>query len=116
VDPRGSDTIIWQAVTTGNIMGFDAWMDDHGGNLSLTTNHGDLSLDLQQIGLDDIVLDAGGLERKLTVFRLPESQLEKEISLTRDIAIKPNGDNPIWICLTTEDGYQAWTSPIYVFR
>jgi hypothetical protein len=115
-EQRGSDTIIWKAVTTGNFMGFDAWIDDHAGSLLLTTNHGDLSLDLQHIGLEDTILDAGGLERKLTVFRLPDSQLDKEISFTMEISIKPDGDNPIWICVTTEDGYQAWSSPIYLFQ
>jgi hypothetical protein len=29
---------------------------------------------------------------------------------------KPSGDNPIWVCVTTEDGFQAWSSPIYAFN
>ena len=26
------------------------------------------------------------------------------------------GDNPLWICVYTEDGFQAWSSPVFVFR
>lgn len=113
----GSDTIIWDTITTGNFMGFDAWVapnDD--ATLSLSTNHGDLTLDLGSIALDDVVLEAGGLDRKLRAFRLPDERLQREISLKRTISLDNAGDNPIWICVTTEDGYQAWSSPIYLFK
>lgn len=119
-EQRGSDTVIWKAVTTGNFMGFDAWVDESSkngsGSLSVTTNHGNLSLDLSKIGIEDIELDAGGLERKLKVFRLPDAPLERKLSFTQSISLSSDGDNPIWICVTTEDGYQAWSSPIYLFR
>ncbi len=116
----GSDTIIWKTVTTGNFMGFDAWIQggDNGtsGTLSVATNHGELALDLVDIDLEGTELDAGGLERKLRIFRLPEVPLERKLSFTHSISLNTNGDNPIWICVTTEDGYQAWSSPIYLFR
>lgn len=116
-EQRGSNSVIWDTVTTGNFMGFDVWLSDsREGRLAITTNLGDLSLDLAEIGLGDTVMDAGGLERQLRCFRLPGARLEREISLTRTIDIKDGGDNPIWICVTTEDGYQAWSSPIYLFR
>ncbi len=115
-EQRGSDTVIWKTVTTGNFMGFDAWLADKAGHISVTTNHGALSLDLTDVGLEDVVLDVGGLERKLKVSRLPNAGLAKEMTFTRNIEIKKNGDNPIWICVFTEDGFQAWSSPIYVFR
>jgi len=119
-EQRGSDTVIWKAVTTGNFMGFDAWIDgseNNGvGSLFVTTNHGDLLLDLSDIGLENIELDAGGLERKLKVFRLPDAPLERKMSFQQSISLSNNGDNPLWICVTTEDGFQAWSSPIYLFK
>jgi hypothetical protein len=115
-DQRGSDTVIWNTVTTGNFMGFDAWLAQDCGNISVTTNHGALSLDLAEIGYDDITLDAGGLDRKLKVSRLPAASLPKEMAFKRNIALSASGDNPSWICVFTEDGFQAWSSPIYVFR
>ena len=30
--------------------------------------------------------------------------------------VEPGADNPLWVCVTTEDGFQAWSSPIYAFR
>lgn len=114
-EQRGSDSIIWKSITTGNFMGFDAWISQDHGSLSVTTNHGNLSADLSEIGYEDIVLDAGGLMRQLKVFRLPNAPLARELAATITVPIKPIGDNQIWICITTEDGYQAWSSPIYVF-
>ena len=115
-EQRGSDTIIWETVTTGNFMGFDAWMQDLNGSLSVTTNYGELKADISQTGYEDIIIDCGGLERRLKAFRLPEGPLPNEISLNRSISLTKAGDNPIWICVTTEDGYQAWSSPIYLFQ
>ncbi len=66
--------------------------------------------------LVDTVMEAGGLERKLRVFRLPEENTCLSLTTELDIALKPTGDNPIWVCVTTEDGFQAWSSPIYVFK
>jgi len=115
-EQRGSDTIVWDTITTGNFMGFDAWVDaDDAGSIGITTNHGTLNLPLDQVGFEDATLAAGGLDRKLRVFRLPDQRLDRELSFSREIALKDQGDNPIWICVTTEDGYQAWSSPIYLF-
>ena len=98
-------------------MGFDAWLEAGAdARLHITTNHGDLDLALNDIGIDDHQLDAGGLNRRLGVFRLPDARLERDMAETRRIRINQSGDNPIWISVTTEDGYQAWSSPIYVFR
>ncbi len=115
-EQRGSDSVIWNTVTTGNFMGFDAWLADDSGCISVTTNHGAISLDLADVGLQDMVLDAGGLERKLKISRLPSASLVKEMEFTRNISLCATGDNPIWICVFTEDGFQAWSSPIYVFQ
>ena len=116
-EQRGSNSIVFDTITTGNFMGFDVWLNETAsGNLTITTNHGNLSAQLDDISEKEIVLDAGGLERKLRAFRLPDEKLERTVSLERKISLSETGDNPIWICVTTEDGYQAWSSPIYLFR
>ncbi len=115
-EQRGSNTVVFDTVTTGNFMGFDANLSDDVGTFSLTTNHGEINLEIDQIGFEDTVLDAGGLDRKACVFRLPDAGLPKILSISQPIELTDNGDNPIWICVTTEDGYQAWTSPIYCFQ
>lgn len=116
-EQRGSASVVWDTITTGNFMGFDTWLDDgNAGHLTIATNHGEITADLDDIGVEDHVLNAGGLERKLRVFRLPDAPLKREISVSRPITLNATGDTPVWICVTTEDGYQAWSSPVYLFR
>ncbi|MEX0281225.1 MAG: hypothetical protein AB3N13_08560 [Arenibacterium sp.] len=110
----GSDAVVWDTITTGNFTGFDAWTEDNNGELRITTNHGDLTLDLAEIGREPIVMEAGGLARKLCVQRLPDAPLARELDIKRDVALNISGDDPLWIAVTTEDGHQAWSSPIYV--
>ncbi len=107
--------IIFDAITTGNFGGFDVWFDDSG-VLEVATNHGTLTLPLDEIGLQDTIMEAGGLDRKLRVFRLPEENTTYSLTTEMEISLKPTGDNPLWVCVTTEDGFQAWSSPIYVFN
>ena len=71
---------------------------------------------LESVGLEDTVLEAGGLERQLRVFRLPDENPHREVDHELRIRLKPNCDNPLWICVTTEDGFQAWSSPVFVFQ
>ena len=87
-----------------------------GGRLEITTNHGTLTADLDDLGLADVVLDAGGLGRQVRAFRLPLETPHREVSFTTRVALTAPGDNPLWVCVTTEDGFQAWSSPIYAFN
>jgi len=116
-EQQGADTVLFEAVTTGNFGGFDAWLDirEPGGALDVVTNHGTLNLALADVGLQDAVLDAGGLERKLKAFRLPEENPHREITAEVEIPLDATHDNPLWVCVTTEDGFQAWSSPVFVF-
>lgn len=118
LEQRGSASVVWRSVTTGNMMGFDIWLKDEAadGRLAIRTNRGDLDLDLSAISIDPHVLDAGGLARRLQIFRLPDAGLPRECTLRREVTVAPVGDTPVWFCATFEDGNQAWTSPTYLFR
>ena len=112
----GRDTVEWDTITTGNFGGFDVWLsEDEGAQLDLTTHRGTIQQSLDLVGLEDTVLEAGGLERRLRVFRLPEENTHREVAHQLRIPLKSEGDNPLWVCVTTEDGFQAWSSPIFVF-
>ncbi len=114
---HGHHAVLWEAITTGNFGGFDVWLDEaDGATLEIATNHGSLGCVLADIGLADRILDAGGLGRRIRVFRLPENNPHRDLSATIEIPLGKTGDNPLWVCVTTEDGFQAWSSPIYVFR
>jgi hypothetical protein len=117
LEVQGADTVIFDAITTGNFGGFDAWITPRApGELDIATNHGTLRVPLADIAVEDHILEAGGLERKIRAFRLPEEISKLSLSTTLEIPLKASGDNPIWVCVTTEDGFQAWSSPIYAFR
>lgn len=117
LEVQGADTVIFDAITTGNFGGFDAWITPRApGDLDIATNHGTLRVPLADIAVEDHILEAGGLERQIRAFRLPEEISKLSLSTTLEIPLKASGDNPIWVCVTTEDGFQAWSSPIYAFR
>jgi hypothetical protein len=117
LEQRGRDTVEWDAITTGNFGGFDAWLEEgEGARLELRSNHGDLDVDLGELGMEDVVREAGGLERRLRVFRLPERNPVREMRERVRIPLRPAGDNPLWVCVTTEDGFQAWSSPVFAFN
>ena len=75
---------------------------------------------LAEIGLED---RGDGSRRAGTAgsgsFRLPEdnSHAARLRRKSWTVALgKSVGDNPIWVSVFTEDGFQAWSSPIFVFR
>jgi len=113
IDPK---TVSFEAVTTGNFGGCDLWLDTSDGVLIVDTNLVQARLTQSDIGLEDNVLDAGGLDRKIRVFRLPEVLDVCDMRETVTVKLHDNGDNPIWVRVTTEDGFVAWSSPIYVLR
>ncbi|MCP5084120.1 MAG: hypothetical protein GY948_20730, partial [Alphaproteobacteria bacterium] len=58
----------------------------------------------------------GGLDRRLRIFRLPDDLHRTQMSNNVPVTLNPDGDNPIWVRVTTEDGYNGWSSPMFVYR
>ena len=105
--------LTWESVTTGNFMGADLWLDDDQAEIAIATNHGDLNFDFNDLGLEPLTLDCGGLERQLTATRLPDEAMATCLSFNHRVELPKGRDHPIWICVVTEDGHKAWSSPIY---
>jgi hypothetical protein len=104
----------FNAVTTGGFMGFEARLADaRAGTLRLRTTHANGDIALADIGLEDTVLDAGGLARRVRLFRLPDADPSHHVTLSRDLPLSPDGDSALYACITTLDGHRAWTSPIH---
>jgi hypothetical protein len=115
-ESSGDGTLQWDAITTGNFGGFDAWLTESpGAKLAIETNQGSLNCELAELGMQESMLDAGGLQKSLRVFRLPQESLPRRYETECEISLKPSGDNPLWISCILEDGSQAWSSPIYIF-
>ena len=117
LEQTAPDALRWQSLTTGGFCGFDAWLADPAlGRLTIATPLVTATIAIAEIGLDDRVFEAGGLRRRLRVFRLPEQNPHRRAQLTRRVALRPRGDNPLYVCLTQEDGHLVWSSPIYLFK
>ena len=117
IEQTGPGTLSWTALTTGGFGGFDAWLADPvAGVLKIDTSLVKAEIAVADIGRDDLVFDAGGIRRRIRVFRLPDENPHREVKLSRRIALKAAGDNALYVCLTQEDGHLIWSSPIYVFR
>ena len=110
-------TLEWQALTTGGFGGFDAWLADAGaGTLNIDTALVKTTIAIDDIGYDDLVFDAGGIGRRIRVFRMPDDNAASVARMERRIALRNDRDNALYVCLTQEDGHLAWSSPIYLFR
>ena len=108
---------MWDAITTGNFGGFDVWLDeDPDAHLEIDTNHCTLSEKLVNLNMEERIMEAGGLGRRIKLFRMPDKSLPQQYQHETQVALKPKGDNPLWVCITLEDGSQAWSSPIYLFN
>ena len=111
------NSLSWESVTAGNFGAFDVWLDEsENAVVHLETDHADTSVKLSEIGVEDTVIPAGGLDLEIRLFRLADVLVKGPITASVDVPIKAQGDNPLWIRVTTEDGFQAWTSPVYLFR
>lgn len=114
----GDAAVEWESVTAGNFGAVDLWLEDEAADavLEIETNHAAARIPLAELGAEDHVIEAGGLDLELRLCRLPEV-LEGD-ALSAEVAVPLIGerDNPLWVRITTEDGFQAWSSPVYLFR
>ena len=114
-EQRSDREIVWATTTSGNFGGCDVWLiDDRKGRMEVDTNHGKLCLDLAEVAREPHRAELGGLDRAVSASRLPDHSVHREMSFTTSVALHEGRDDPIWVCVTTEDGYQAWSSPIYL--
>lgn len=112
----GKGLVEFDLLTTGNFVGFDIWLDDDAESLNIVTSLISGKVGLNELETDSVILDAGGLDRKVSVTRLPEHLTDFGMSIERAVTLNSEGDTPIWVRVTTEDGHLAWSSPMYLFK
>lgn len=101
--------------TTGNSSGFDARLrHPRDGLLRIETKQGIVETKIAEIGHEPQTFDFGALGRKLQIYRLPDDNPHRRFIVEREIPLAAGRDNPLYVCVTTKDGHQAWSSPIYV--
>ncbi|HKK28993.1 MAG TPA: DUF3604 domain-containing protein, partial [Alphaproteobacteria bacterium] len=119
LEARGDTGLAWQAVTTGSFGGADIWLEDaSAGRMEIETPQGRFEVLLEDIGFEDMVFDCGGLGKRLRLYRLPERLTAKTLRWSRKLKLRGpgEGDTRPFVCITQEDGHQAWSSPAYLFR
>ncbi len=105
----------WTSVTTGNLAGIDLWLEEaKRGTLKIETSVISGEIDLVALGDNAIVFDGGGLGRRLSVYRLPEEDWSRTVSLDHAVTFGGGVDLPVYVRVTQADGNQAWSSPIYL--
>ena len=111
----GPGSVEWEALTTGGFGGFDAWLAEaDAGTLVIDTDLVQAEIAIADIGLDDTAFDAGGIGRRIRVFRLPDANPHRRVMLERRIPRVAGRDNALYVCLVQEDGHLVWSSPIYL--
>ena len=109
--------LTWTSVTTGNLAGIDLWLDHaKAGSLKIETNVVSGEVDLSTLSDNIITFEGGGLERKLSIYRLPEDDWSRRVTLAHTVSFAGGADLPVYVRLTQADGNQAWSSPIYLIE
>lgn len=109
--------LAWTSVTTGNLSGIDLWLEDvQIGRIWIETNVVSGEVDLGQLAAAVVSFDAGGLGRKLSVYRLPDTDWSRRLTLEHHVTYKGGADLPVYVRVTQADGHQAWSSPIYLIH
>jgi hypothetical protein len=107
--------LAWTSVTTGNLAGIDIWLEEaRRGTLRLETNIVSGEVDLAALDDGVVSFDGGGLGRGISVYRLPEADWSRRVTVDREAAFGGVADLPVYLRVTQADGNQAWTSPIYL--
>ena len=112
-----STALRWTSVTTGNLAGIDLWLDEaHKGRLKIETNILSGDVDLKSLTDGTVSIDGGGLGRTLSVYRLPEVDWMRRLTVAHDVTFNDGADLPVYVRVTQADGHQAWSSPIYLIE
>jgi hypothetical protein len=115
VETAPGTALAWTSVTTGNLAGIDLWLDTaRQGTLRIETNVVSGEIDLAALDDGAVRFDGGGLGRAVSVYRLPEKDWDRHVTLDHDVRFEGAADLPVYVRVTQSDGHQAWTSPIYL--
>ena len=110
-------SLAWKAVTTGNFGAIDLWLKNEAqGSIAFATKPVSGEAQIGKLGLVPVSFDAGGLERRIELMRLPAEMTKRSLMLNRRIALRAKGDTRLYVRVEQEDGHRMWSSPIYLIR
>lgn len=117
IQEQSNTHVSWKAVTSGNYGGVDVWLRSKDeGRINVETSHASADLAIADLGLNETVIEAGGLERTLTVQRFPDVFGKTRVQIRAVCPIREDADTRLYVRVQQVDGHRAWSSPIYLFR
>ncbi len=113
---RASATkLTWQSATTGGLAGMVLDLEKPlAGTLGIDSAQRNVRCKVRSIGLSARIYQAGGLDKQIQIYRLPDRRQPAEFAFELPLGKLRRGDNPIFVRVTQIDGHLAWSSPIYV--
>lgn len=115
-EQTGRSRLDWVALTTGGFGGFEAVLEDPmAGTLTIDTALVKETISIADIGRGELIFANGGIDRRIRIFRLPDENPHRAVTVERRIRLVPDRDNALYVRVTFEDGHFAWSSPIYIF-
>ena len=115
--PRQLDESVveWESYTSGGLAGVILELESAGtGSIRLETAQGNMEFSMDCIGYNPQAFDFDGLDKKITVYQLPDELYETDFDFKIELSTLHKGVNPIYIKMVQEDGHMAWSSPIYI--
>lgn len=107
----------WESITTGGMAGIILTLEEaNTGQIEIVTAQGNISIEVNSIGIKPKTWSYGGLNKKMEIYRLPDNKYSTEVSFKLPLQKLLKGDNPIYVCMVQEDGHKAWSSPIYLIN
>jgi Protein of unknown function (DUF3604) len=117
IQSQDADGLTWKAVTTGNYGGIDLWLNAPlVGHLKFKTAPIAGEVAIAELGQTERIFAAGGLQRAVKLYRLPNVMTERRLLLERKLRLRPQGDTRLFVRVQQEDGHRMWSSPIYLFQ
>ncbi len=111
------DMLSWRSLTTGGYSGIDVRLGNpRAGMLKIDTPVVRTEIPVEQIGLEPVVVENGGIRRRLQVYRLPDENPVQRMQARVRVPLHTDSDNAVYLRITTEDGFFIYSSPIYVER
>jgi hypothetical protein len=90
----------------------DLVVSDDNATFEIETPMGSIKKKLSEFDHTPFVESYGKLAREIRISRQPTEYQAFSLHLNRSIDLI-EGDNPLWVCASFDDGHQAWSSPIY---
>jgi hypothetical protein len=111
----GNQKLLWKSITTGGVAGVILSLEKpNAGLVNLDTFQKNVELEIASVALEPKVFKCGGLGKEIEIYRLPNEPESREFSFSLPLDKLYEGDNPIYIRMTQEDGHMAWSSPLYL--